>query len=115
MERCARSCVTTWPGCLRTDPDAQPQTATTLAAWFPALSATCGDDEAIVGEGRRLTYRTLDAEARRWAARLVALGVGKGGRVGLLLGNGPTWLSVFAAVTRLGAVAVPLSTFFAPA
>jgi acyl-CoA synthetase (AMP-forming)/AMP-acid ligase II len=100
---------------LRADPDAQPETATTLAAWFPALSATYGDHEAIVGEGRRLTYCTLDAEARRWAARLVALGVGKGARVGLLLGNGPTWLSVFAAVTRLGAVAVPLSTFFTPA
>jgi acyl-CoA synthetase (AMP-forming)/AMP-acid ligase II len=100
---------------LRADLDAQPQTATTLAAWFPALSVADGNDEAIVGEGRRLTYRTLDVEARRWASQLVALGVGKGARVGLLLGNGPTWLSVFAAVTRLGAVAVPLSTFFTPA
>jgi acyl-CoA synthetase (AMP-forming)/AMP-acid ligase II len=100
---------------LRADLDADPQSATTLAAWFPALRAAYGDDEAIVGEGRRLTYRTLDIEARRWAARLIGLGVGKGARVGLLLGNGPTWLSVFAAATRLGAVAVPLSTFFTPA
>ena len=100
---------------MRADPGAQPQTATTLAAWFPALSAAYGDDEVTVGEGRRLTYRTLDVEARRWAGRLIALGVGKGARVGLLLGNGPMWLSVFAAVTRLGAVAVPLSTFFTPA
>ncbi|HEY1278971.1 MAG TPA: AMP-binding protein, partial [Acidimicrobiales bacterium] len=107
--------MTTWPGCLRADLATQPQTAPTLAAWFPALSAEYGDDEAIVGEGRRLSYRALDAEARQWAARFIALGVGKGARVGLLLGNGPTWLSVFSAVTRLGAVAVPLSTFFTPA
>lgn len=106
--------MTTWPGCLRADLDAEPQSATTLAAWFPALSAAYGDDEAIAGEGRHLTYRRLDVEARRWAARLIALGVGKGARIGLLLGNGPTWLSVFAAATRLGAVAVPLSTFFTP-
>ncbi len=90
------------------------RTATTLATWFPALVAAFGDREAIVGEDRRLTYRTLDDSARRWAGRLERLGVGKGSRVGLVLGNGPTWLETFAAVTRLGAVAVPLSTFFTP-
>jgi acyl-CoA synthetase (AMP-forming)/AMP-acid ligase II len=100
---------------LPAEPAVAPETATTLAAWFPALTAAFGDDEAIVGEGRRLTYRSLDVEARRWARRLVELGVGKGSRVGLLLGNGPTWLVAFAAVTRLGGVAVPLSTFFTPA
>ncbi|HKA03522.1 MAG TPA: AMP-binding protein, partial [Acidimicrobiales bacterium] len=88
--------------------------AATLATWFPALAATFGDREAIVGEGRRLTYRTLDESARRWAGGMERLGVGKGVRVGLVLGNGPTWLEAFAAVTRLGAVAVPLSTFFTP-
>ena len=97
------------------DRAASPQTATTLAAWFSALALAFRDDEAIVGEGRRLTYRGLDAEARRCAQRLMALGVGKGTRVGLALGNGPTWLTVFAAVTRLGGVAVPLSTLFTPA
>jgi acyl-CoA synthetase (AMP-forming)/AMP-acid ligase II len=88
--------------------------ATTLATWFPALTSAFGDREAIVGEGRRLTYRALDESARRWAGGLARLGVGKGTRVGLVLGNGPTWLEAFAAVTRLGAVAVPLSTFFTP-
>jgi acyl-CoA synthetase (AMP-forming)/AMP-acid ligase II len=94
------------------DPD--PRAASTVAEWFPALAVAYGDAEAVVGEGHRLTYRELEESSRRWAAGLADVGVGKGVRVGLLLGNGPTWLVAFAAVTRLGAVAVPLSTFFTP-
>ncbi len=94
---------------------ADPQEAQTLAAWFPALAATYGGREAIVGEGRRVTYAGLDEASRMWAGRLAELGVAKGSRVGLLLGNGPTWLVAFAAVVRIGAVAVPMSTFFTPA
>jgi acyl-CoA synthetase (AMP-forming)/AMP-acid ligase II len=42
----------------------------------------------------------------------LARGVTKGARIGLWLTNGPEWVVTWAAVSRIGAVAVPLSTFF---
>ena len=42
---------------------------------------------------------------------LIAQGVGKGSRVGLLMENGPDWVAFAFAVTGLGALLVPISTF----
>jgi len=61
-----------------------------------------------------LSYRELDKSSRRLAAALVADGVGKGSRVGLLAPNGVDWVRVAVAVTRIGAVLVPLSTLLRP-
>jgi acyl-CoA synthetase (AMP-forming)/AMP-acid ligase II len=41
-----------------------------------------------------------------------AAGVAKGARVGLLLPNSPEWVVSWLAVTRIGAVLVPVNTFF---
>ena len=38
--------------------------------------------------------------------------MGKGSRVGLLMPNGPDWLVAWLAIVRIGAVAVPINTFF---
>ena len=48
------------------------------------------------------------------AARLVAAGIGKGDRVGLLMPNGIDWAVTALAIMRLGAVLVPLSTLLRP-
>jgi acyl-CoA synthetase (AMP-forming)/AMP-acid ligase II len=92
-----------------------PKSAVTVADWIRGLAEAHGDREAVVGSGGRLTYRELDRTSRRLARGLMARGVGKGTRVGLWLGNGPTWMVMFAAIARCGAVAVPLSTFFSDA
>jgi acyl-CoA synthetase (AMP-forming)/AMP-acid ligase II len=84
----------------------------TVADFVTRLAARHGDREAVVGPDRRLTYHELDAESRRWARGLLARGVGKGTRVGLWLGNGADWVMIWAALARIGAVPVPLSTFF---
>src|SRR6185312_6123810 len=47
---------------------------------------------------------------RRLAAAFVDKGIGKGTRVGLLMPNGVRWVQIALALTRLGAVLVPLST-----
>jgi acyl-CoA synthetase (AMP-forming)/AMP-acid ligase II len=92
-----------------------PKGAITTPEWLRGLAESYGDAEAVVGSGRRITYRELEQESRHLARGLLARGVAKGARIGLWLGNGPNWVIVFAAITRCGAVAVPLSTFFSDA
>ena len=78
-------------------------------AMFDAALAYRADHEAMVFEGRRWTYRALDAEVGRVAAGLAARGIGRGDRVAMLLGNLPEFIFTLYAVQRLGAVAVPVS------
>ena len=87
-------------------------------ATFPALlrrnRERCGDERAIVTEDRAITHAELDDASRALAARLVAAGCGKAARVGLLAPNGIEWAVTAAAVLRIGAVLVPLSTLLRP-
>jgi acyl-CoA synthetase (AMP-forming)/AMP-acid ligase II len=69
-----------------------------------------GDKPMVVDPASRLTYRELDFATRDLAAALVEAGVGKGTRVGLIMPNGTRWVRVAIALTRIGAVLVPLST-----
>jgi long-chain acyl-CoA synthetase len=60
----------------------------------------------IAPRARRLTYRQLVEEAERFARALVAMGVRKGDRVGLLLPNCPQFVIAWYGLQRLGAVPV---------
>src|SRR5262245_48773689 len=74
-----------------------------------------GDHELVVTEaGERVTYAHTDERSALLARRLLAAGVGKGTRVAMLLGQTPEWLSTYVALGRIGAVAVPISTFARP-
>ena len=57
-----------------------------------------------------LTYRDVDTEANRIARGLIALGVGKGDHVAIMLPNCPELVTLVFALARLGAVAVPVNT-----
>lgn len=72
------------------------------------------DREFVVTAQERLRYGELDRRSRHLAARLVAAGVGKGTKVAVLFPNGPAWVLSWVAVTRIGAVIVPVSTFYKP-
>ncbi|MDT5397027.1 MAG: hypothetical protein QOK33_258 [Mycobacterium sp.] len=69
---------------------------------------------AVVDPTRRITYAELDSTTRELAGRFVEAGVGKGSRVGLVMPNGVEWVQLALALTRVGAVLVPLSTLLAP-
>lgn len=69
---------------------------------------------AVIDPNERLTYVELDTATSELAAGLVAAGVTKGTRVGLLAPNNTGWVRTAAAVTRIGAVLVPLSTLLTP-
>src|ERR1700744_1774377 len=73
-------------------------------------------DEAkpmVIDLRRRLSYRELDITPHDWAQAFINAGVGKGTRVGLIMPNGVRWVQIAIALTRIGAVLVPLSTLLA--
>ena len=72
--------------------------------------------EAIVEptNGRRLTYRQLNAAANRVANALLGLGIRKGDRVALLLMNGAEFVESFFGAAKIGAVVVPLNWRLVP-
>ena len=72
------------------------------------------DVQALVDDAGAITYAELDDASRALAARLVAAGVAKGDRVGLMRRNGIPWATTALAVMRIGAVLVPLSTLLRP-
>src|SRR5271166_1570030 len=70
-----------------------------------------GGDPFVIGTDFRLTFAEADARSAEVAGRLLAAGIGKGTRVGLLYPNGPAWAVTWLALARIGALSVPLSTF----
>ena len=80
------------------------------AAAFPAREAVAWAPRGEVTE--RLAWADLRARSRLAAKRLVAAGVTKGTRVGLLCSNRTEWLPLAFGAARIGAVLVPLSTLW---
>lgn len=74
-----------------------------------------GDTPMVIDPTARLTYRELDSTTCDLAAPLVEAGVGKGTRVGLIMPNSARWVQIAIALTRIGAVLVPLSTLLTAA
>jgi acyl-CoA synthetase (AMP-forming)/AMP-acid ligase II len=73
-------------------------------------------DEAkpmVIDHDRRLSYAELDVTTHDLAMAFIDAGVVKGTRVGLIMPNGVGWVQIAIALTRIGAVLVPLSTLLA--
>ncbi len=73
-------------------------------------AAEHGTKPIVIDLASRLTYAELDSTTRRLAASLIDAGIVKGSRVGLIMPNSARWVQIAIAVTRIGAVLVPLST-----
>ncbi|MFC3960724.1 class I adenylate-forming enzyme family protein [Nocardia jiangsuensis] len=86
----------------------------TIDAAITAAAAAHPDKPAVIDPAHRLTYRELDTATAELAAGLVAMGIGTGTRVGLLAPNNTGWVRTALALTRIGAVLVPLSTLLTP-
>lgn len=86
----------------------------TIDAVVRSGAAADPDKPMVIDSTDRLSYADLDASSRELAAILVQAGVGKGTRVGLIMPNCVDWVRTAVAVTRIGAVLVPLSTLLTP-
>lgn len=73
-----------------------------------------GDRDCVIEAERTWTYRDVAGDSSLMARQLLGLGIGKGARVAMLMPQGATWINTFLAITRIGAVAVPLSTLATP-
>ena len=90
--------------------------ARTLAGFIREVCDRHADREALVfldddGATRRWTYRELLRQAQNVSASLLAGGLCKGARVGILMSNRPEWVAALFGVALAGGVAVTLSTF----
>jgi long-chain acyl-CoA synthetase len=70
---------------------------------------------ALMFDDRRWTFREFEASSARQAAALSRRGVKAGDLVGLLMPNRPEWLFSFYALSRIGAVAVPINPAYTTA
>ncbi len=91
------------------------RSAKTFPQLIRAAAAAYGDDPAVTFKGETIpddgvSFRELDSKSAELARGLIARGVGKGSRVGFIAGNGPFFALLFAAIGRIGAVAIPIST-----
>jgi fatty-acyl-CoA synthase len=85
--------------------------ARTLPALLKEQAGKYGDLEALVGGDQRYTYKTLREKVRAFAKGLSALGIGKGSRVAILMGNKPEWVIADLAICSLGGVMIAVNTW----
>lgn len=71
-----------------------------------------GERECLTFEGRRWSFAEVKVEIDRTAKGLLQAGVGPGDHVCLWLGNQPEFVFAFYAVTKVGAVPVPINSRF---
>jgi fatty-acyl-CoA synthase len=87
----------------------------TLGGWLRTATALGGDREALVlhedGKAIRWSHAELWHQANAVARALIACGVGKGTRVGVLMTNRPEFLATVFGTALAGGVATTFSTF----
>jgi acyl-CoA synthetase (AMP-forming)/AMP-acid ligase II len=96
-----------------TSPATEPRP--TIPALLARSAGMFGPDPYLVTPDDRLTYAEARQRSADIARRLLLLRLGKGARVGLFFPNSVEWVLWWLAICRIGAVAVPLSTMYAPA
>ncbi len=83
-----------------------------LAAVLDEKTKAAPDHAAILYRDRTISYAELQAESISAARSLVALGVARGDRIGVLLGNQPEWVTMALAASYLGVTLVPFNTWY---
>ncbi|KAL4925075.1 putative long-chain-fatty-acid-CoA ligase [Aspergillus undulatus] len=97
--------------------DTQPELLdVTLGELLTLQSLQYGDYECLVfpWTGARWTYADLNDEADRVARGMLAMGIQKGDRVGIMAGNCEQYISIFFAAARVGAILVVLNNTYTP-
>jgi len=93
--------------------------ALTLPGFLAEIAQQHGPREALCwldleGTRKTFTYAQFAAEAHKVASALLASGVGRNTRVGLLASNRPEWLFSLFGIAMAGGVTVALNTFSTP-
>jgi long-chain acyl-CoA synthetase len=73
-----------------------------------------GERIALSIGGKHLTFRELHSRVERIAADLNRRGLRTGDRLAILLPNGPEYIELVYACSRLGVIVVPLNPRYSP-
>lgn len=84
----------------------------TFAGLLDKAAEAWGAREALFHEGRRYSFSDLKADVDAVARGLIALGIAPGENVTLWMPNRPEWIFAFLALSKIGAVPVPVNTRF---
>jgi len=71
--------------------------------------------EAVVFKNKRLTYQEIDELSNQVANVIIGLGIEKGDRVALMMGNSEKFIAVYFGILKAGGVVVPINTKFVKA
>jgi fatty-acyl-CoA synthase len=90
---------------------AAPLLGDTIGANFCAAVSRYGEREALVDRpaGQRWTYAALGANVDAVALGLLAMGIGKGDRVGIWAPNCAEWMVIQYATAKIGAILVNIN------
>ena len=81
----------------------------TIAQALDAAAMRWPDRPLVIGDAHAWTYAEVQRVSREIAAGLMALGIGPGDHVAILLANYPEYVALKYAIARIGAVAVPIN------
>ncbi|KAL4821189.1 hypothetical protein BDW67DRAFT_152296 [Aspergillus spinulosporus] len=95
-------------------PTEPPLFESTIGEHFAKIVQQYGDRTAVISkhQNNRVTYSGLDAKSNALARGLQSVGVKKGDRVGVMLGNSMEHATVTYALFKLGAILVPINPSF---
>lgn len=86
--------------------------AASLGAELRAAALEAPDRPFLRMQGAELSFSEVDRRSDALASVLVALGVGHGDRVSLMLPNCPEFVVIWFALAKLGAITAPVNTAF---
>jgi len=92
-----------------------PEVESTAPALLSYWKQTDPQAEFVVQDDGRATYAEVDQRSALLARQLMAAGVGKGTRVGIMIPNSVAFVVTWFAIVRIGATAVTISTLSTPA
>jgi fatty-acyl-CoA synthase len=81
----------------------------TFAKALDKIVSSYGNNEALVYQNERLTYKEFQQRVDRLSKGLMALGVKQGDRVAVFLPNFPEWIIAQWAIAQIGSVLVSIN------
>jgi long-chain acyl-CoA synthetase len=81
-----------------------------LSSILQDSAARFKDKTAIVCDEQRVSFASLEQDARKIARALIKMGVTKGDRVAIMQSSSPEFVTVFFGVMKVGGIAVPLDS-----
>jgi acyl-CoA synthetase (AMP-forming)/AMP-acid ligase II len=86
----------------------------TIGTALDAAAEKYGDRVAFFFDAGPVTYRELQQSANRLARGFLSIGIRKGDKVAIWMAGYAEWAYVYFALTRIGAVMVPVNTRYRP-